>query len=67
MLLNPHFVFKDFDHDVNAYDENNPLNNLFKMHQRVKKDQLAAKEIEREKRRIERAKKNEEQRREEQR
>jgi Vacuolar sorting-associated protein 13, N-terminal len=45
---------------VNAYDESNPLNNLFKMHQRVKKEQEAAKEIERERRRIERAKKNEE-------
>jgi hypothetical protein len=51
---------EDFDHDLSGYDENNPLNNLFKMHQRFKKDQEVRKEAEREKRREEKAKKNEE-------
>ena len=45
---------------MSAYDENNPLSNLFKMHQRFKKDQEARKEVEKEKRREEKAKENEE-------
>lgn len=41
------FFLKDYENDLNSYDENNPINNILRMHLKCKNELLKLKEEER--------------------